>query len=102
MPSFSFAPSGTTPSSTIQLPDQGVTRPRSSWSVTARAVPVHFLVGRKRSEYGFARIGVVGAEGEIPDRIELGTKRVEFRPDQSVGVTAQDQMCRLLREFGPP
>ena len=93
VPSFSFAPSGTTASSAIQLPDRGVPRPRSSWS---RLAPFRCISGRKeRSEYGFARIGVVGAKGKIPDRIELGTKRVEFRPDQSVGITAKDQMVSI-------
>ena len=34
-------------------------------------------------------VPLAGAEGEIPNRIELGAKRVEFRTDQSVGVTSR-------------
>jgi Family of unknown function (DUF6444) len=58
---------------------------------SSRLVPFRCIPGRKEpSEYGCARVGVVGAKGEAPDRIELGTKSVEFRPDQSVCVAAQD------------
>ena len=47
------------------------------------------------SEYGFARVRVVGAKGEILDRFEFGSDRVEFDPDQPVGVASQDQMMAI-------